>query len=73
VRPALRGTGGGAALLDAVDRAARDLNAQRIVLDTRLDLIEARALYVRHGYREIPPIDDRAYAEIWYAKALTAP
>jgi GNAT superfamily N-acetyltransferase len=72
VRPALRCTGGGAVLLDAVDRAARDLNAERIVLDTRLDLIEARSLYIKHGYREIPPIDDRAYAEIWYAKDLTA-
>jgi GNAT superfamily N-acetyltransferase len=73
VRAALRGTGGGAMLLDAVDHAARDLNAAQIVLDTRLDLTEARALYVKHGYREIPAIDDRAYAEIWYAKKLTAP
>ncbi|MFE4519970.1 GNAT family N-acetyltransferase, partial [Kitasatospora sp. NPDC056783] len=41
VRPGLRGTGGGAALLAAVDGAARSLDADRIVLDTRLDLVEA--------------------------------
>ncbi|MFI6154636.1 GNAT family N-acetyltransferase [Kitasatospora sp. NPDC051170] len=71
VRPALRGTGGGARLLAAVDEAARALGARRIVLDTRLDLVEARALYGRHGYREIPAYSDGPYAEIWYAKELT--
>jgi GNAT superfamily N-acetyltransferase len=55
VRAALRGTGGGAMLLDAVDQAARDLNAAQIVLDTRLDLTEARALYVKHGPWSSPP------------------
>jgi GNAT superfamily N-acetyltransferase len=43
----VRGTGGGAQLLAAADRAARDLGADRIVLDTRLDLIEARTLYLK--------------------------
>ena len=54
IRPAFRGTGGGAQLLGAVEVQARDLGAKRIVLDTRLDLVEARALYNRHGYTEIP-------------------
>jgi GNAT superfamily N-acetyltransferase len=44
VRPAFRGTGGGCCLLAAVDAAARDVGAGRIVLDTRLDLVEARGL-----------------------------
>ena len=70
VRPALRGTGGGSRLLAAVDEAARDLGAGRIVLDTRLDLVEARTLYLKHGYAEIPPLSDRPYAEIWYGKQL---
>ena len=70
VRSALRGTGGGSGLLAAVDAAARDMGAERIVLDTRLDLVEARALYLRHGYAEIPARSDRPYAEIWYAKHL---
>ena len=39
-----------------------------LVLDTRLDLVDARALYNRHGYTEIPAYSDRWYAEIWYGK-----
>jgi hypothetical protein len=41
------------------------------VLDTRLDLVEARSLYVRHGYAEIPAYNQGPYAEIWYGKDLT--
>ncbi|MER7701333.1 GNAT family N-acetyltransferase [Kitasatospora sp. NPDC097605] len=70
VRPARRGTGGGKRLMAAIDEAARALGAERIVLDTRLDLVEARTLYTRHGYREIPAYSDRRYAEVWYAKDL---
>jgi GNAT superfamily N-acetyltransferase len=70
VRPARRGTGGGSRLLAAVDQAARAMGAGRIVLDTRLDLLEARTLYLKHGYTEIPSLDDRPYAEIWYGKQL---
>ncbi|MFE4360295.1 MULTISPECIES: GNAT family N-acetyltransferase [Streptomycetaceae] len=70
VRPGLRGTGGGAVLLAAVDRAARSLGAERIVLDTRLDLVEARALYLRNGYREIPAYSSGPYAQVWYGKDL---
>ncbi|MEV6978733.1 GNAT family N-acetyltransferase [Kitasatospora sp. NPDC093806] len=71
VRPSRRGTGGGSHLLTAVDEAARALGARRIVLDTRLDLVEARALYTRHGYREIPAYTSNMYAEVWYGKDLT--
>ncbi|MEU8823531.1 GNAT family N-acetyltransferase [Streptomyces sp. NPDC048636] len=70
IRPGSRGLGGGAALLAAVDAAADGLGAGRIVLDTRLDLVEARALYARHGYREVAPFGDGAYAEVWMAKEL---
>ncbi|MFG1776682.1 GNAT family N-acetyltransferase [Micromonospora sp. NPDC049048] len=72
VRPALRGLGGGARLLVAAERFARDLGAERIVLDTRLDLVEARALYVRHGYVEIPAYHDGTYAEIFYERRLSS-
>ncbi|MFJ8431591.1 GNAT family N-acetyltransferase [Kitasatospora sp. NPDC094019] len=70
VRPSRRGTGGGSRLLAAVEEAARSLGAGRIVLDTRLDLVEARALYTRHGYREIPAYGNSPYAEVWYGKEL---
>lgn len=36
----------------------------------RLDLAEARALYVRHGYAEVPAFNEGDYAEVWYAKDL---
>ncbi|MET7301333.1 GNAT family N-acetyltransferase [Embleya sp. NPDC005575] len=72
VRPDLRGTGGGRLLMAAVDAAARAFGVTRIVLDTRLDLIEARTLYTRTGYVEVPAYKDGKYAEIWYAKNLAA-
>jgi GNAT superfamily N-acetyltransferase len=70
VRHDFRGTGGGTQLLAAVDRAARDLGANRIVLDTRLDLIEARTLYLKNGYQEIHPYKTDKYAEVFYTRPL---
>ncbi|MCX5197044.1 GNAT family N-acetyltransferase [Streptomyces sp. NBC_00249] len=70
VDPRSRGTGGGAALLAALEEAARGLGAERVRLDTRSDLVEARALYARHGYREIPAYNSGPYAEHWFEKPL---
>ncbi|MFC4472524.1 GNAT family N-acetyltransferase [Streptomyces xiangluensis] len=70
VRQDLRGKGGGAVLLTAAEEAARGLGAERLVLDTRGDLIEARALYARHGYAEIERYNDEEYAEHWFTKRL---
>lgn len=70
VRPNLRGTGLAAGLLAAAEQSARDLGAARMRLDTRLDLVEARALYVRHGYTEVLAFNEGDYAEVWYAKDL---
>ncbi|MFI7606403.1 GNAT family N-acetyltransferase [Micromonospora sp. NPDC049366] len=70
VRPALRGHGGGAALLAAAEERARAAGADRIRLDTRSDLVEARALYARHGYREIPAYSHDKYAEHWFERLL---
>jgi hypothetical protein len=72
VRPGVRGTGGGAQLLAAADEAARSLGARRIVLDTRLDLVEARALYARHGYREIRAFSSGPYAQVWFGREVPA-
>ncbi|WP_422740328.1 GNAT family N-acetyltransferase [Micromonospora sp. WMMD729] len=72
VRPAQRGTGGGATLLAAVEAQALAAGADRIRLDTRSDLVEARALYARHGYLEIPAYSHGPYAEHWFEKELTA-
>ncbi|MCW3844294.1 GNAT family N-acetyltransferase [Micromonospora yasonensis] len=72
VRPQHRGAGGGAALLGAVEAYARAAGADRIRLDTRSDLVEARALYARHGYAEIPAFNDGRYAQHWFEKLLPA-
>jgi GNAT superfamily N-acetyltransferase len=70
IAPAARGRGGGAVLLRAVEEAAAGLGARSVRLDTRADLVEARALYARHGYREVPPFNTDPYAEHWFEKAL---
>ncbi|WP_338013551.1 GNAT family N-acetyltransferase [Saccharothrix sp. ALI-22-I] len=71
VDPGARGTGGGAVLLAAAERAAVSLGAAAIRLDTRADLVEARALYARHDYREVPAFNDDRYAEHWFEKRLS--
>ncbi|MFG2617733.1 GNAT family N-acetyltransferase [Streptomyces sp. NPDC048507] len=70
VDPRARGTGGGAALLGALEEAGRALGAARVRLDTRSDLVEARALYARHGYHEIPAYNSGPYAQHWFEKPL---
>ncbi|MFG3099067.1 GNAT family N-acetyltransferase [Streptomyces sp. NPDC048182] len=66
----MRGRGGAARLVRAAEEAARALGAARMVLDTRSDLVEARALYTRLGYRETAPHNDSPYAEHWFTKPL---
>ncbi|CAM5596244.1 MULTISPECIES: GNAT family N-acetyltransferase [Streptomyces] len=71
VRPAFRGTGGGGLLLAAVEEEARAYGVTLLRLDTRGDLVEARGLYAKHGYREVPAFHRRnQYAEHWFAKEL---
>jgi len=65
-----RGRGIGARLLAEVEQAARDRGLARLQLDTRTDLVEARRLYARHGYREVPAFNDSPYAGHWFAKDL---
>ncbi|MFJ3333299.1 GNAT family N-acetyltransferase [Streptomyces sp. NPDC086766] len=66
----MRGKGGAALLVAAAEDAARALGAGRMILDTRGDLVEARALYARLGYRETEPHNDDRYAEHWFTKPL---
>lgn len=70
VLPAARRTGGGRALLEAAEDAAIRLGAHTMRLDTRGDLIEARALYAAHGYKEIEPYNYGPYADHWFEKHL---
>ncbi|GAA3176416.1 hypothetical protein GCM10017688_30420 [Streptomyces ramulosus] len=70
LRPAFRGKKGAGLLLELLENEARLLGASRMVLHTRLDLVEARSLYVRHGYHEIPAYCTGPYIEICYGKDL---
>ncbi|MFJ3902293.1 GNAT family N-acetyltransferase [Streptomyces sp. NPDC090025] len=70
IRPEFRGKGGADLLVGALEDAARTLGARRTVLNTRLDLVEARAVYTRNGYDEIPAYCTGPYMEIWYGKEL---
>ncbi|MDX3312322.1 GNAT family N-acetyltransferase [Streptomyces sp. NPDC054884] len=70
VREGLRGRGGAPLLVRAAEDAARALGADRVVLDTRADLAEARALYARLGYAETEPYNSNPYADHWFAKSL---
>ncbi len=70
LRPAFRGTGGAGLLMEQLEHEASALGAERMVLNTRLDLMAARSLYVRHGYTEIPAYCTGPYMDIWYGKEL---
>ncbi|HET6709773.1 GNAT family N-acetyltransferase [Amycolatopsis sp.] len=70
VKPAHRGTGGAPALVAAAEEAARRLGSRLMRLDTRHDLVEARALYAKVGYAEVEPFNDGQFAEHWFAKDL---
>ncbi|MGV9356824.1 GNAT family N-acetyltransferase [Streptomyces misionensis] len=72
VRADLRGRGGAPLLVAAAEEAARALGARRLVLDTRDDLVEARALYARLGYTETGPHNQDPYAEHWFRKELVS-
>lgn len=70
VRPAFRRAGLGTSLLLVAEEVARVWGVEAMRLDTRLDLEEARSLYLRNGWVEVPAFSDNAYAEAWYAKRL---
>ncbi|MFD4192133.1 GNAT family N-acetyltransferase [Amycolatopsis thermoflava] len=70
VLPGARGRGGGDQLLRAAETAAQALGCERMRLDTRHDLVEARGLYAKHGYREIEAPEQRLYADHWFEKRL---
>jgi GNAT superfamily N-acetyltransferase len=57
-------------LLDELETVARSRGITRLELDTRDDLVEARRLYERHGFEEVPAFNDGKYAEHWFVKNL---
>lgn len=73
VRPRFRRAGGGSALLTAAESWARGHGCTRLFLDTRSDLVEARALYVSFGFVEIPPATTTPgpFQDHWFEKPVT--
>ncbi|WP_328323686.1 GNAT family N-acetyltransferase [Kribbella sp. NBC_00382] len=72
VHPSHRRSGGGRALLAAAEDWARSQNLPRLFLDTRDDLVEARAFYASAGFSEIPPptTSPGKFQDHWFEKTL---
>jgi GNAT superfamily N-acetyltransferase len=73
VVPTARRLGVGGRLIVALEDHARGQGMTELRLDTRNDLVEARALYARHGFVEGPAHNDDPYADHWFAKNLRQP
>ena len=71
VVPDARGRGLGSRLLSRLEDHARGHGVSALRLDTRRDLVEARRLYARHGYREVRPFSHGPYADHWFEKCLS--
>jgi GNAT superfamily N-acetyltransferase len=71
VRPDARSRGVAAALLRALEQAARDLGYARTRLDTGPKQVHAQRLYRAAGYAEIEPYNDNPFACFWGEKRLT--
>jgi GNAT superfamily N-acetyltransferase len=70
VLPHARRQGVAARLLAAAEDAARGMGLDIMRLEVRADLVEARALYARTGYKEVAPFSDDKYADHWFEKTL---
>ncbi|WIB64463.1 GNAT family N-acetyltransferase [Curtobacterium sp. MCBD17_040] len=70
VEPAARGAGVATAIMDALERAAVDLGATSVVLDTNDSLVAAGAMYRGRGYERIAPYNDNPNATAWYRRRV---
>ena len=70
VVPDARRRGIGRQLMLAVEEEARRRGLRTLRLDTRRDLVEARALYASEGYAEIPAFTRGEYVDHWFEKHL---
>ncbi|MGN8547300.1 bifunctional helix-turn-helix transcriptional regulator/GNAT family N-acetyltransferase [Bradyrhizobium sp. 13971] len=70
VAPGARGLGLGRRLMDAAERAARELDIAVLRLDTNSALPEAGQLYRRTGWTEIPRFNDDPYPDLFFEKHL---
>ena len=70
VAPSARGLGLGRRLMDAAEKAARELGITVLRLDTSSALAEAGQLYRRTGWTEIPRFNDDPYPDLFFEKRL---
>jgi ribosomal protein S18 acetylase RimI-like enzyme len=65
-----RGRGLGSRLLAELEASARAAGKVVARLETNRSLVEAVAMYRRHGYVEVAPFNDERYADHWFEKRL---
>jgi GNAT superfamily N-acetyltransferase len=70
VAPSHRRRGLGARIMAELERLAAARGIRELRLDTRDDVVDARRLYERIGYREVPAFNAGPYAEHWFAKRI---
>lgn len=70
VLPEARRRGVGQLLMEAVEDAARAQKLVTLRLDTGRHLSEARQLYLKSGFREVPAFNEGRLADQWYEKPL---
>lgn len=68
VAPSARGLGVAQRLLQSLEAHAVAAGVDVLRLDTNRSLTEARRLYLRNGYAEIPPYNANPYAHHWFEK-----
>lgn len=68
VAPSARGQGIAQRLLDALEAKAVAAGLDVLRLDTHRNLLEARGLYLRNDYVEIPAYNTNRYADHWFEK-----
>jgi ribosomal protein S18 acetylase RimI-like enzyme len=71
VAPSHRRRGLGARLMGELERLAVPHGIRELRLDTRDDVVDARRLYERIGFQEVPAFNAGPYAEHWYAKRIS--
>lgn len=70
IAPEARGQGLARRLMARLETEARAMGLRHLRLDTSRHLPEARALYLRDGWSEIPRYNDNPDADHWFEKRL---
>jgi ribosomal protein S18 acetylase RimI-like enzyme len=72
VSPEVRGQGLGGRMLAALEARALAAGRSLARLETNRSLLEAIAMYRRHGYREVAAFNEEVHGDHWFEKDLVA-